>query len=91
MSKLFGELKYKDWMIIKHGVRNSLHQKESLLVADSILEIPTLEPEKRKQLEKEVAEEKATLERITKLTNGFKDYIKGKKRGYEVDPSWIKG
>jgi cell division protein FtsB len=79
-------------MIIKHGVKNSLHQKESLLFMDTLTsyEPDKLTEEKRKHLEKEVAEEKATLERITKLTDGFKDYISGKKRGYEVDPYWIK-
>ena len=84
MSKLIGELSYKDWMIIKHGVKNSLHQKESLLFMDSLTswEPDKLTEEKRKHLEKEVAEEKATLERVTKLTDNFKEYIKGKERHY---------
>ncbi|WP_315074113.1 hypothetical protein [uncultured Clostridium sp.] len=76
MSKLTGELSYKDWMIIKHGVKNSLHQKAHLLLT------ATMTLEKRKQIEKEVLEEKATLERVTKLTNNFKDYVKGKERHY---------
>lgn len=76
MSKLTGELSYKDWMIIKHGVKNSLHQKAHLLLT------ATLTLEKRKQIEKEVIEEKATLERIKKLTDNFKNYISGKERHY---------
>jgi hypothetical protein len=83
MSKLTGNLSYKDWMIIKHGVRNSLHEKAHLLLTSN------LTSEKKEQIEKEVKEEKATLERIIKLTDNFKDYVKGKERHYVSDPSWI--
>lgn len=77
MSKLTGKLSYKDWCILKHGLKNSLHQKESFLNKNK-----SLSDTVRKALEKEVTEEKATLERITEITNNFKSYIKGKERHY---------
>jgi hypothetical protein len=77
MSKLKGELSYKDWCILKHGLKNSLHQKESFLNKNK-----SMSDIVRKALEKEVREEKATLKRITLITNNFKSYIKGKERHY---------
>lgn len=77
MSKLTGELSYKDWCILKHGLKNSLHQKESFLQENKSISNVV-----RKSLEKEVIEEKATLERITQIINNFKSYIKGKERHY---------
>lgn len=84
MSKLAGELSYKDWCILKHGLKNSLHQKESLLFLDNLTswEPTKLSLEKRQQLEKEVQEEKQTLQRVTKITNNFKVYINGQERHY---------
>ena len=66
MSKFNIRLSYKDCCILKHGLKNSLHQKQSLLFHDSVTssESNKLSPEKRKQLEKEVEEEKRTLERL---------------------------
>lgn len=67
MSKFNIRLSYKECCILKHGLKNSLHQKESLLFIDRLTsyEPDKLSLEKRKQLEKEVSEEKRILERFT--------------------------
>jgi hypothetical protein len=67
MSKFDIRLSYKDCCILKHGLKNSLHQKQSLLFMDGLtsFEPDKLSLEKRKKLEKEVQEEKRALERFT--------------------------
>lgn len=77
LSKLTGKLSYKDWYILKHGLKNSLHQKESFLKENKLISNIV-----RKALEKEVKEERQTLQRVTLITNNFKRYINGKERHY---------
>lgn len=84
MSKLTGELSYKDWMILKHGFKKSIEEKENKIFLDCLtsLESEKLNQTEKEMLVKELEEEKATLERVTKLTDNFKDYIEGKERHY---------
>lgn len=79
MSKLAGELSYKDWMILKHALRDQVKIKEAVVASHEEDKIYVEETEKMK---KELAEEKATLERVTKLTDNYKKYIQGKERHY---------
>jgi hypothetical protein len=80
MSKLSGELSYKDWCILKHALRNQVKIKEAVVSSHEVDELYLEETEKMK---KELTEEKATLERITKVTDSFKRYIKGQERYYD--------
>ncbi|WP_321994809.1 hypothetical protein [Clostridium butyricum] len=73
MSKFIGILSYKDWCIIKHGLKNSLHQKKSLLKMESLKLAPKLSIEARNQLEREVKEEERSLKRVTELVSEFKE------------------
>lgn len=80
MSKLIGELSYKDWMILKHALRDKVEVREAVVASH---EEDKIYLEETKKMKKELTEEKATLERVTKLTDNFKDYIKGKERQYD--------
>lgn len=89
MSKLTGELSYKDWMIVKHGLQKSIKEKEQKIFIDGLTswEPCKLTQTKKEKLEKEIREEEATLEKVTKLTDNFKDYIEGKERHYMHRPN----
>lgn len=86
MSKLTGELSYKDWCILKHALEKRVKVKQD--IADIIeKEVKGLDKKqyffkKFQKIKKELAEEKSTLERVTKLTNNFKRYISGSERHY---------
>lgn len=87
MSKLTGELSYKDWMILKHALEQKVKISQGAMDAvdkaiKGLNESQYSVDEYKKQ-KKELAEEKATLERITKITNSFTKYIKGKDRQYD--------
>lgn len=93
MSKLNGNLSYKDWCILKHGLETRIEsknelikfidgiRKESGMLAD---EIPynRIVNDDAKFL-KELEEEKKTLERVTILVDGYKRYISGQEKDYE--------
>jgi len=85
MSKLKGELSYKDWCILKHKLRDSVRYLE-IWIPEYHFHLNNKEEgftsEELNKLQKELSEEKATLQRVTKLTNNFKRYIKGKERHY---------
>jgi|GEM_PF-6399766 len=86
MSKLTGELSYKDWMIIKHSLEQKVEISQGAMnaVDEAIkgLDESQYTVDKYKKQKKELEEEKATLERVTKLTDNFKEYIKGNERHY---------
>ncbi len=92
MSKLTGELSYKDWCILKHALIGRVNLKQSTM--DIVEEAIKGRHESQYSVDrvieqrKELAEEKATLERVTKLINNFKKYIKGNERHchYESRP-----
>ncbi|MFT8350060.1 hypothetical protein [Clostridium saccharoperbutylacetonicum] len=90
MSKLTGELSYKDWMIIKHSLEQKVRISQDVMNAvDKAIE--GLDERKYtvdayKKQKKELEEEKATLERVTKLTDNFRKYIKGEERHYMQRP-----
>lgn len=89
MSKLAGELTYKDWMVIKHSLELKVGISQSVMNAvdkaiDGRDEIKHTDAYKKQK--KELEEERATLERVTKLTDNFKTYIKGKERHYMQRP-----
>lgn len=79
MSKLTGELSYKDWCILKHALKEKVEIREAVVASHEEDKIYLEETEKMK---KELTEEKATLERVIKITGNFKKYIKGNKRHY---------
>lgn len=83
MSKLRGDLSYKDWCIIKHTLQEEVEIREAIIASHEEDKIYMQETEKMK---KELVEEKATLERITKLTDNFKRYIHGHERHYNIRP-----
>lgn len=91
MSKLKGYLNYKDWCILKHSLRDKVKSKEDMLHMDTLITSNNIPSDKRKALEKELKEEKKTLERVTKLVGGFKLYVHGEKRHYNSDPYYIGG
>lgn len=81
MSKLTGELSYKEWCILKHALRDKVISKE--LTIDLVdLGQQEIKKEVYGKIKKELVEEKATLERVTKITDNFKRYIKGNQRHY---------
>lgn len=86
MSKLTGELSYKDWMIIKHSLQQKVKISQSAMdaVDEAIkgLNENQYTVDKYKKQKKELEEEEATLERVTRLTDNFKRYVKGKERHY---------
>ncbi|MCB2300371.1 hypothetical protein [Clostridium tagluense] len=77
MSKWTGSLSYKDWCILKHSVDRSIEAKQTELVIDTLISTNNMTLEKKETLQKELEEEKKTLERVTELTDNFKKYIKG--------------
>lgn len=93
MSKLTGELSYKDWMILKHALKETVEISQGTIdlidkeVNAGLYEITSVQGYEKQK--KELEEEKATLERVTKLTDNFKAYIKGNQRYYLSDPYWI--
>lgn len=81
MSKLTGELSYKDWCILKHALRDKVRSKE--MTIDLVdLEQQKIKKKVYEKIKKELAEEKATLERVTKLATNFKRYISESERHY---------
>jgi len=85
MSKLEGQMKWKDWCILKHSLEKMLEQRELTLFIDTVTSTNNLSVEERKTLVKEMAEEKKTLETLTKITDSFKLYISGKKNYYSPE------
>ena len=85
MSKLTGYLSYKDWCILKHSLDKSLKKKKLVLFVDTIITTNNLSTEERETLKKEITDETKTLERITRLHNGFKQYIDGSKNKYSSE------
>jgi putative IMPACT (imprinted ancient) family translation regulator len=90
MSKLAGELSYKDWMIIKHSLKETVEISQSVMdgvdKAVEGLDESQYTVDAYKKQKKELEEEKATLERVIKLTDNFKKYIKGKEHHYMHRP-----
>lgn len=85
MSKLNGYLSYKDWCILKHSLDKTLEHKKMILFVDTITTTNNLSIEEREALKKEITEETKTFERITRLHNGFKQYIIGNKNYYSSE------
>ena len=75
MSKLSGYLSYKDWCILKHSLKSSIELKEKEYKERLKVNYSVTEKE-----EKELKDEKRTLERITKLVANYKTYINSKER-----------
>jgi hypothetical protein len=84
MSKIKGELNYKDWCIIKHALEEKIDTKEDVLSDfDCIIhksdeefdetDAYTLEHFDKDKFVKELSEEKKTLERVIELINKFKE------------------
>jgi type I restriction-modification system DNA methylase subunit len=76
MSKIKGELNYRDWCIIKHALRDKVNEKEFRLQTDKYLlkkGCQDFTQEKLDKSYKELSEEKKALERVTKLINEFKE------------------
>jgi hypothetical protein len=87
MSKLTGELTYKDWMIIKHSLEQKVDINQSVMnTVNKAIKGVEYTADKYDKFKKELEEEKATLERVTKLTDNFKTYIKKKERHYMHRP-----
>lgn len=92
VSKLKGELSYKDWMIIKHSLERKVGIDQDVMdMVDKFIFIKGLDESQYtvdayKKQKKELEEEKATLERVTKLTDNFKKYIKGEEQHYMQRP-----
>ena len=93
MSKLSGKLSYKQWCILKHSLRDQIEYKEKFLQDNpgGVISEETLAmleasgytaqgvtPEQFKVMEKELAEEKITLEEITTTINSFNITTKAK-------------
>lgn len=90
MSKLMGELSYKDWMILKHALETRIKVKQDVI---EMIEKEVQEIEKTdykyssyKKLKKDLEEEKAALKRLTKLTDNFEKYVKGGSKYYNSRP-----
>lgn len=77
MSKFTGYLSYKDWCILKHSLVRGIKIKEEKLFMNTLISTNNIPTEERIIIEKELEEERKTLERITELTDNFKKYIKG--------------
>jgi hypothetical protein len=73
MSKFSGRFNYKTWLILKHGLRNSINQKEKelkILSPDSYEEA-----QEYKKLEKDIKEEKKALKKVSDFINIIKERI----------------
>lgn len=87
MSKIKGAFSYKEWCIIKHGLKYEIDLKEDILsdfdglnnISDEDFTEDDLyfgEHFNRDKFVKELNEEKRTLDRVTELIDKFKANIK---------------
>lgn len=84
MSKIKGELNYKDWCILKHALTEKVDMKEDILSDfDCIayksdeefdeMDAYALEHFDKDKFLKELSEEKLTLDRVVEIINKFKE------------------